>query len=282
MSLFNRVTIVGLGLIGGSLGMAVKRRGLAREVVGVSRSTTMVRRAQSRRAIDWGTTDLARGVKDADLVVLATPVDAIIAQGSRAARAMRRGSILTDVGSTKASIVRRLERAMPRGVAFVGAHPLAGSEQQGIEAAEQGLFDGSVCVLTPTAHTSQAALRRVRRLWLALADEVITMRPARHDQLLACTSHLPHLLAFSLTLAIHPRPLSRAPRSFLDVTRIAKSNPTLWDDIFLTNRKPILSAMAQFERSWRQLRACLAQADRARLRRLLAQAKAKRDALQDS
>ena len=276
------MTIVGLGLIGGSLGLALKRRRIAREVVGVSRRASTLRRAKARGAVDWGTTDLARGVRDADVVVLATPVDAILTQGRRAARLMRRGAILTDVGSTKAEIVRALERAVPSGVAFVGAHPLAGSEQRGIEAADPALFDRSLCVVTPTPHTPRAALAAVERLWHAAAGETIRMSPAAHDQALAGGSHLPHLIAYSLALAVDTTALPRGPRSFLDMTRVAKSDPELWDDIFLTNRAAVLAAARRFERALADLRGRLARQDRAGLRRLLARAQAKRRALRDA
>ena len=280
MPRFNRVTIVGLGLIGGSLGMAIRRRHLARTVVGLSRSPSTLRRAKARGAIDRGTTDGARAVRDADLVILATPVDAIVPYGKRLARFMRPGSILTDVGSTKASIVRALDRALTPQVAFVGGHPLAGSEQRGIDAANAELFDQSLCILTPTARTDRQALRAVRRFWAPLVEEVVTMSPGQHDRLLAATSHLPHVLAFCLASAVETAPLSRAPRSFLEMTRIAKSDPDLWDDIFLSNRAALLSASARFERRWRTLRAIMARGDRAALRRFLAEAQSTRHAIE--
>ena len=142
MRLFKQVTIVGLGLIGGSLGMALRRRRLAGTVVGLSRRASTLRRAKARGAIDIGMRDARRAVRDTDLVVLATPVVAIVPEAIRLARFMRSGSVLTDVGSSKAQIVRSLERVLPRDVKFVGAHPLAGSEQQGIDAARADLFEG--------------------------------------------------------------------------------------------------------------------------------------------
>lgn len=279
MPLFHRITIVGLGLIGGSLGLAVKRRRLAQRVVGVSRHPSTLRRAKRRGAIDVGTTDLARAAQGADLVVLATPVDQIVPLAQRAASAMRAGTIITDVGSTKAALVRALERSLLPGVAFVGAHPIAGSEAQGIEAASARLFDGAVCVLTQTPRTDRAALARVARLWKGLAGRIVTMSPRQHDRVLAGCSHLPHLVAWALVRAVSVAPLARAPQSFLDMTRIAKSDPELWDDIFLTNRTELLAAMTRFERHWRALRAALVRPDRRALRGFLAGAKAKRDAL---
>ncbi len=280
MPKFNQVTIVGLGLIGGSLGLALRRRRLAREVIGLSRRAATVRQAIRRGAIDRGTTDARRAVQDADLVVLAAPVDAIAPQAVRLARFMRPGSILTDVGSTKARIVRALERALPRHVAFVGGHPLAGSEQRGLQAATPRLFDGSVCILTPDRRTDRAALRRVAAFWKPLVGRVVIMDPRRHDRLLAQTSHVSHALAYCLALSVEADGSASLPPSFLDATRVAKSDPDLWDDIFLTNRAEILRAMARFETGWRGLRRLLARSDRAGLRRFLAAAKARRDALE--
>ena len=280
MARFNRVTIIGLGLIGGSLGMAIRRRRLARDVVGVSRSRATLRLAKARGAIDWGTTDAQEAVEAADLVILATPVDTIVPQAKRLARLMRKGSILTDVGSVKSAIVRALDQGLPRGVAFVGGHPLAGSEQRGIEAASPTLFDRSVCLLTPTARTVPQALARVRQLWRPIVGQVTLLPPQVHDRLLADTSHLPHLLAFCLAATLKTDRLGRLPQSALDMTRVAKSDPDLWDDIFAGNRTELLAAIRRFERHWYRVRAQLRRGDRSALRRFLADAKSKRDALE--
>ena len=279
MSQFNQVTIIGLGLIGGSLGMALRRHRVARHVTGVSRSASNLRRAKRRGAIDQGTTDLRRAVEGADVVVIATPVDTIVSYAKRCARSMPAGSVLTDVGSTKASIVHALERALPSRVAFVGGHPIAGSEQRGIGAAQARLFDGSLCIVTPTAGTPRRALRTITRLWTPLVEQVVTMRPREHDRLLAGTSHLPHLVASCLVHAVKTTSRAHTPRSFLEMTRIATSHPELWDDIFLTNRTALLSAMDHFSRRWRALRRHLARGDRAALLRWLRTAHATRHAL---
>ena len=281
MPIVNRLTIVGLGLIGGSLGLAVKRRHVAKEVIGLSRHPATLRRARASRAIDWGTTRVGEAVREADLIIVATPVDTIVPLAHRIATSMRPGSVLSDVGSTKAAIVGALERTLPPRIAFVGAHPLAGSEQQGLSAASPTLFDGSTCVLTPTMRTDRRALRRVDRFWSALGADVITMTPQAHDRLVARTSHLPHLLAYALTQAMTIAPLSRAPRSFLDMTRIAKSAPELWDDIFLSNRAELLDALRRFEQERRALRRAIVHGDRRTLRHLLTRAHAKRHALKD-
>ncbi len=281
MTPFNRVTIIGLGLIGGSLGMAIKRRGLAHKVVGLSRKRSTIQEAKRLRAIDEGTTDSVRAVSDADLVVLAAPVEAITPLAQRLAASLKEGSVITDVGSTKAKIVRELERSLPRWVSFVGAHPLAGSEKRGIAAASAQLFDGSRCILTPTARTNPTALRKVKALWSALSVDVVTLSPKQHDRLLAQTSHLAHLVAFGLVAATDRQALAIAPRSFLDATRVAKSDPDLWDDILLSNQKAILAAMDRFEKRWRKARQLLVRSDHQALRRFLAHAYAKRHVLEE-
>lgn len=278
MRQFERVTIVGLGLIGGSLGMAIKRRRLAGEVVGLSRRAATLRLATRCHAIDVGTTDPRRAVEDADLVVLATPVDTIMPYARRLARWMKPGAVITDVGSTKAAIVHGMGK-LPRGITFVGGHPIAGSERRGLEAADPHLFKGSVCILTPTAKTSRASLARVAAFWKPLVGRVVAMDPRRHDRVLALTSHLTHAVAFSLTRAGAASRSRIVPRSFLEATRVAKSDPDLWDDIFLTNRAEVLRAMDGFAREWRMLKRILTHSDRAGLRRFLARAQACRNAL---
>ena len=280
MARFNQITIIGLGLMGGSLGMAIRRRRFAKTVVGFSRKLSTLRRAKQRGAIDTGTTDLKRAVQDADLVVLGTPVDTIVPLGQRAAHFMRHGSVLTDVGSVKGLIVRAFGRLLPPHVAFVGAHPLAGSEQRGIEAACPNLFDGSVCILTPTRRTDRHALRLVRGMWQPIVGRLVVAEPARHDRWLAAASHVPHLVAFGLVNATRREALRIAPRSFLDATRVAKSDPELWDDIFLSNRAALLAAMGRFEREWRTMRRLLTRANRPALRRFLARANVTRHALE--
>ena len=267
--MFNQVTIIGLGLIGGSLGLAIRRKRLARRVIGVSRKPSTLRRAMRIGAIDEGSTDLRRAVSGAELVILATPVDLIVSYAKRIAPWLQPGSLISDVGSTKATIVQALEHRLPRPVAFVGTHPLAGSERRGIDAASATLFDGSLCVVTKAAATNPQALARVRRLWSRIAGRAVVMSPREHDQALAAVSHLPHLVAFCLMGATNHGALMLAPRSFLDATRVAKSDPDLWDDIFLTNRIALARALRQFQRQLDRTKTLLSRADRAGLRRFL-------------
>jgi prephenate dehydrogenase len=263
-----RVTIIGLGLIGGSLGLSLRRARAAR-VTGYSRRRATLREAKRRGAIDAGTTDLRAAVRGADVVVLAAPVDAIVPLARRAARLVRPGTVLTDVGSTKAGIVRALEH-LPRGVAFVGGHPLAGSERRGIGAMQPDLFRGSVCVLMTGAPA--AAARRVAGLWRRVGARIVRLAPEAHDRLLGGASHLPHLVAFALARACGAGPLP-PPRSLLDMTRIALSDADLWDDILLGNRAGLGPAVRAFDREWRRAVRLVRAKRPAALRAYLAQAR---------
>ena len=276
MSQFNRVTIIGLGLIGGSLGMALKKKRIAKEVIGVSRHAPTIREAVRKKAIDSGAVDPIAGVRAADIVVLATPIDTIVPMAKRVAAVLRPGTVLSDVGSSKAEIVRRLEEELPRHVAFVGGHPLAGSDRRGLSAANGKLFDGSICVLTQTTRTLKEALRTMMCLWQPLVGKVEVMIPSRHDALVAAASHLPHLLAYTLVGATPEEAAKLRLKSFKDVTRIARSEPELWDDIFLSNRKALLEAIARFERQWKSLRRLIRSSNASGLKQQLARARQRR------
>ena len=281
MALFRRVTIVGLGLIGGSVGMAIRRAKLAHEVVGLSRSASVIRQARRLGAIDRGTLEAAEAVAASDLVILATPVDAIVPTAIRLARLMPPAAILTDVGSTKAQIVRRLDTALAGRVRFVGSHPLAGSECRGIEAAQAGLLAHAACIVTPTSRTDRHALAQVTRLWNRLGMRVVSMDPARHDAVLGAVSHVPHLLAFALTASTSRRALAVAPRSFLDATRVAQSDPDLWDDILLSNRAAVRASLRRVVHALGRYDHALRRNDRHTLIRLLRHAQSIRRRLSD-
>ena len=273
-----KVAIVGLGLIGGSLGMVLRKRKLAQTVTGFSRKPATLRMAKSRGAIDKGTANLAEAVRDADIVVLATPVSEIVPLALRCARFMKLGAVLTDVGSSKGEIVSALDRLLPKSVAFVGAHPVAGSEKRGIGAASPDIFDAaSYCIIPPSARTSRRAVAAVSRLWSGVVPKIIRLPAKRHDELLAATSHLPHALAFALSASAPRRGLPSMPRSFLEMTRVAKSDPDLWAAILLSNRSAVAAAWREFDRSSAALRKAITRKDRKALTRLLAKAKARRD-----
>jgi len=277
--LFDRVAIIGVGLIGGSLGLALRQKRLARRVVGVGRRRASIDRALEIGAIDEGTLDATKGVKDAELVVLGTAIRLIMEMGEKVATALSPGAIVTDVGSTKSEVVRRLEKVLPAGVHFVGAHPIAGSEKRGVDAARPELFEKCICVLTPTEKTDPEALRRVADLWSAVGARVATLSCEEHDRILARTSHLPHLVASALVASLQGPDTGFVGTGLRDTTRVASGDVDVWCDVFLTNREAVLEALAGFTDRMSELRRAVETGDRDKLALLLAAAKRRRDDL---
>jgi cyclohexadieny/prephenate dehydrogenase len=273
------LTIVGVGLIGGSIGLAARRRGAAERIRGVGWRQTTLDQALAMGAIDEGFLDLERAVKAADVTVFCTPVDRIVEQIHVAARHCSPGALLTDAGSTKAVIVRSVEGRLPEGVAFVGAHPLAGSEKRGPEYADANLFQGRLTVLTKTAHTAPAALERALAFWQALGSRVRVMSPEEHDRALALTSHLPHLMASALAGGLPSELFDLTATGFRDTTRVAAGDPALWAAIFSQNQSAVLHALGTLDERLHRFRAALETGDQATLLNLLDQAKKVRDAL---
>lgn len=270
------VAIVGVGLIGGSVGLALRARGLADRVVGIGRNPERLERAQRLGAIDEATTDPVFGVAGASVAVICTPVDRIARDAIQAAADGPDDLLVTDAGSTKGAIVAAVEDD-PRGrFVFVGAHPIAGSERQGAAHARSDLFDGRACVLTPTARTPEDRLHRARLFWEALGCRVTTMGPAEHDHALARTSHLPHAVAAALAATIPIELLGLAAGAYRDGTRVAAAEAALWAGIFLENRLPVLDALASFRDQLTRFEAALTSADRDALRRFWEAARARR------
>ena len=266
-------------MIGGSLALAVRRRRLARRVVGVDRRRAVLQRALRCGAIDRGFTQVAPAVAEAELVVIATPPSAVVPLSQQVAAAVSHPLVLTDTASTKAGIVRRWERVLPKHIHAVGSHPMAGSERNGLDAASAALFDGAQCLMTPTPKTARAAVRVVRRFWRALGMPVVTMSPEGHDTIVAMVSHAPHLLAASLVAATSPKERSVAAMGFSEMTRVALGDPMLWQDICLSNRPAVLDALARVERALIHVRQAIAYQDRAELIRTLAGSRRKRRTL---
>jgi cyclohexadieny/prephenate dehydrogenase len=277
--LFDSLTIVGVGLIGGSIGLAAKSRAATRHVVGVGRKPESLVRAQELGVIDEWTTDLAAGVRSADIVVFCSPVDRIARQALDAAPYAKPLALFTDAGSTKASIVRDLEAKLPGHLRFVGAHPLAGSEKQGADNGRADLFEGRVCILTPTARTDVAALERVTLFWQALGCEVKRLTPEEHDLALATTSHLPHFVAALLAGSLPPAWRRFTATGFRDMTRIASGDPSLWTAIARENALALAHALDKFGERVGELRQAVLNQDTDELTRILTDAKKVRDAL---
>ncbi len=279
MALFERTTIIGVGLIGGSLGLALKERGLASQIIGVGYRESTLRTAQERGAIDCWTLDIAEGVADAEVVVLCTPVGLVADRAAAALPAMRRGSILTDVASTKALITKRIEPLLPEGIAFVPAHPMAGSEKQGIQSADAALFEGARVILTPTERTPAAAIARVATMWEGIGARVETLDADEHDRIVAEISHLAHLVAPALLNAARESSLPYAATGLRDTTRIAGSDVQLWLDIFKDNRENILAALLAFDAEMQAVRDALERSDWDALARMLERARKRRTLL---
>ena len=247
------IAIIGVGLIGGSLGLAVKKRGLAERVIGIGRREESLKKALHAGAVDRITLNLKGGVEKADFVIIATPVKTIPRIVREISAILPKGAIITDVGSTKAWLVSEIGKALPEGISFIGGHPLAGSEKNGVEAAREDLFVNSVCVLTSDEKTSPEALETVSSFWESIGAEIIVMSPDRHDFFVAATSHLPHLTAAAMVSLIET--LEEEKKGFLpliatgfkDTTRIALSSPEMWRDICLTNGENIISMIEKLQ-----------------------------------
>ena len=273
------LTIVGVGLIGGAIGLAAKKRALAKRVRGVGRDAGKLETARRLGAIDEGTLDLAAAVRDADFVVFCTPVNRIADQILEAAPYCAPGTILTDAGSTKREMVGAVESGLPAHVRFVGGHPLAGSEKKGVEFAHADLFVERWTVLTPTAKTPADAVDAVRTFWQRLGARVRIMSPDHHDRALAMTSHLPHLLASALAGILPDELRELTATGFRDATRIAGGDPDVWTPIFQQNRTAVFDVLDQLEARLKEFRQALANDEVARIDHLLAQGKRVRDAL---
>jgi prephenate dehydrogenase len=258
---FETVALVGMGLMGGSLGLALRQRRLARQVVAVARRPETVRRALELGAADEGCSEPRKGAAEADLVVLCTPVLTMPAIVERIAPHLKPGAVVTDVGSTKAVLVRELPPRLRPDTPYLGGHPMAGSEQTGVDAARADLFVGASYLLTPTSETPEDAVARLERWIAALGAIPIRMQPEAHDRAVAGISHLPHVVAAALAAAVGgPLPEHASGGTderetlrrliaggFRSTTRIAASSPEMWRDICLTNREAVLEALRQFE-----------------------------------
>jgi prephenate dehydrogenase len=283
MRTWDSVAIIGVGLIGGSIGLALRGRKLARQIVGIGRSQASLDKAIARGCIAEATTNLAEGVQQAELVVVCSPVELIAQHVRDAARHCPPGCLITDAGSTKAQIVDDAEAALaarfPGGLPYVGSHPLAGSEKNGATAAAADLFADRIVVVTPTSASSAAAVVEIEAFWQSLGARVVQMSPAEHDAVLAHTSHLPHLLASALAAATPEELLPLTAAGWQDTTRIAAGEAELWRQIFLATRACTLKALADFETVLARLRSALEAADGPLLAELLTEGKRRRDAV---
>ena len=278
--LFERIALIGIGLIGSSISHAVRRKSLAQTIVGSARTKTTLETALELRLIDGACAKAADAVKGADLVILSVPVGACGRLAQEIAPHLREGAILTDVGSVKAAVVRDVAPHVPKGVNFIAAHPIAGTEQSGPEAGFAELFDGRWTVLTPEPGTDKASVEKLKAFWMALGSKVEIMSAEHHDMVLAITSHLPHLIAYNIVnTAEH---LERVTNSevikfsaggFRDFTRIAASDPTMWRDVFLNNKGAVLEMLGRFSEDLTELQRAIRFGDGEKLFQLFADAR---------
>ena len=251
--MIERLAIVGLGLIGGSIGLAAKRAGLAREIVGHARSAETREAALRLGLIDRAADSAAGAVADADLVILCVPVGAMGAVGAEIGPALKPGAIVSDGGSVKRAVIDALAPHMPNGTHLVPAHPIAGTEQSGPEAAFAELYDGRWCIVTPVPGSDEGAVATVEAFWRGLGSDVERMDPDHHDRVLAVTSHVPHLIAYAmvgtardLETVTETEVIKYSASGFRDFTRIAASDPVMWRDVFLNNRDATLEILGRF------------------------------------
>ena len=280
---FQKVTIIGVGLLGGSIGLAVQRRKLAREVAGYVRREASLRECEKAGAVHYATTDLLAAVSHADLVILCVPLAQMRPLAQQFLPALKRGAIVTDVGSVKAGVVREVDAVVQQaGAHFVGSHPMAGGEKMGVLAARADLYANAVCVVTPGAKTSASAVRKLEKFWQSLGARTLRMDAAEHDLLVSRSSHLPHVAAAAMVnLVLHPaRPpalTALCATGFRDTTRIASGSPEMWRDIALANRKNLARSVDAFLAELKKFQTALKQNDVRAVEAFFATAKQRRD-----
>jgi len=273
--LFKEVGIVGVGLIGGSLGLELKKRKLCSKICGVSFHKESVLRAKKCGAIDEGSLDY-RILKNSDLLIFAAPVDAILKLAPKISRIIKKDCIVTDVASTKETITSRLSKIFPN---YCGSHPLAGSEKRGVMNAKTGLFKNSVVIVTPVKNTRDKAIKIIKRLWQEAGAKVRILTPSEHDKAISFTSHLPHITAFALIDSVPEKFFSYAATGLKDTTRIAASDEELWSSIFLSNRKNLAQSIRLFKASVSILEKAIKSGDKQKLSDCLKKSKNKREKL---
>lgn len=279
------ITIFGVGLIGGSLGLALKKNGFYGKITGLGRRMSTLEIALERKAVDQITIDPSNGLESAELVVIATPVDLISDSVQKLSAFVPEGCIFTDVGSIKSSIVKESEKKLPENFYFVGAHPMAGSEKRGVKASDSGLFEGATCILTPTEFTNRYAFNVVKELWKTVGANVKTMSPDIHDYLIAAASHMPHVIACVLAQTVGEvenkdyKALEFTGTGFRDTTRIAAGSPDIWEPILSDNNQSLVKMIDEFVHNLNVFKQSLIDCDKEKITELLIESKQIRDSL---
>lgn len=282
---FKKAAIIGVGLIGGSIAINLRKKGFTSNIVGIGRGADNLKKAVELGVIDSWSHDIAEGVKDADLVIVAVPVLKVADAVKKALPALDKGAIITDVGSVKEAIINEIEPLLPPGIHFVPGHPIAGTEHSGVEAAFETLFIGRKCILTPTEKTDKKALAAVTQVWEAAGSHVVIMGPKEHDRALAAISHLPHIIAYTLVNTVSGMEggiIKYSAGGFRDFTRIASSSPEMWSDICAMNKDALLEMVANFQRQLEGLKKKIAATDTDGMKKEFEMAKKMRDSLLDT
>jgi len=278
---FQNIAIVGVGLIGGSIGLALRKHGLAAEVIGIGRRQSSLEKALACGAIDRAELDMKQGVASADVVIVASPVASVVDHVCLALASVGSQALVTDVGSTKATICAGVEKQAEQASLqqFVGSHPLAGDHRTGPENARADLLDGKTVIVTPTKNTSSSTADRAEAFWESLGARVVQMSPEKHDEALAATSHLPHLVASALVAATPDEWLSLVATGWTDTTRVAAADPELWTQIFSQNQTALLGALDRLVEQIDQLREGISAENWSQIQDTLQRAKRTRDTL---
>ena len=287
--MFDKIALVGIGLIGSSLARVIRREGLAGHVSISTRSASTLARAEELALGDSYTTDAAEAVRDADLVIVSVPVGSSGAVAAEIAPALKAGAIVTDVGSTKNSVIAQMGPHMPAGVHFIPGHPLAGTEKSGPDAGFAELFENRWCIFTPLPGTDPDALERLSAFWRACGSNIDTMDPEHHDMVLAIVSHLPHIIAYNIVGTaddLHnvskTEVIKYAASGFRDFTRLAASDPTMWRDVCLHNKDAILEMLARFSEDLSSLQRAIRWGDGDKLFDLFTRTRAVRRSIIDA
>lgn len=281
--MFQKITLIGVGLLGGSLGLAIKQRRLAAKVDGYVRRSTSIAECEEFGVVNHATRDLHQAVQDADLIILCTPLAQMHDLTENMLSMVKPGAIITDVGSVKATVVQELEPlAASASAHFIGSHPMAGGEKMGVSAARAELFNNAICVITPTVQSHAKALQIVEKFWQDIGMRILKLSPESHDELVSRSSHLPHVVAAELAnyvlSPIHPKEqASLCANGFRDTTRIASGSPEMWRDISLANRKNLARVLSVFIEDLEEFRLALDNGDIKAIQEFFEQAKLRRD-----
>jgi prephenate dehydrogenase len=289
MKPFKQMTVLGVGMIGGSLAQACTQRKLVARVVGFGRNADNLNKAVERNIIDAGSTDLKTAVAGSDLIVLCTPVGSLVERVREMIPFLQDGCLITDAGSVKGALVQEIDALMTDSVGYVGAHPIAGGEQSGLEASSPDLLTGAKCIITPTANTQAQALERITAFWDAVGMHTLPMDPDEHDTIFGALSHLPHVVAYALMNTVaqvktehHGGILAMSGGGLKDITRIASSNPVMWRDICLYNKRPVVKLIDQFQESLANIKILIEQDQADALQETFANANLNREKLVES